>query len=111
MNYGTKSNNSIQFFDYICCYSCSYVIRALQKPARYKIVEVTHANGEVDYTIKTSSFPFYFLWVTVEEDYGLYSVRMKGVESIERAKEFISKYEESDRKERGKRVINRRNVN
>ena len=82
-----------------------------RKPARYKIVEVTHANGEVDYTIKTSSFPFYFLWVTVEEDYGLYSVRMKGVESIERAKEFISKYKESDRKERGKRVINRRNVN
>lgn len=80
-------------------------------PAKYKIVEVTHANGEVDYTIKTSSFPFYFIWVTVEEDYGLYSVRMKGVESIERAKEFISKYEESDRKERGKRVINRRNVN
>jgi len=82
-----------------------------RKPARYKIVEVTHANGEVDYTIKTSSFPFYFIWVTVKEDYGLYLVKMKGVESIERAKEFISKYEESDRKELGKRVINRRNVN
>lgn len=81
-----------------------------RKPARYKIVEVTHANGEVDYTIKTSSFPFYFIWVTVEEDYGLYSVRMRGVESIERAKKFISKYEESDRENLGKRVTGRRNV-
>lgn len=79
-------------------------------PAKYKIVEVTHANGEIDYTIKTSSFPLYFLWVTVTEDYGLYSVNMRGIESLERAKEFVSKYEKSDREDLGKRITNRRTV-
>ena len=79
-------------------------------PAKYKIVEVTHANGEVDYTIKTSSFPFYFLWVTVTEDYGLYSVNMRGVETLEHAKELVEQYKENDRRNLEKRITNRRTV-
>ena len=79
-------------------------------PARYKIVEVTHANGEVDYTIKTSSFPFYFLWVTVEVSYGYYSVVMRGVGTLEHAKELVEQYKENDRRVMGKRITKKRTV-
>lgn len=79
-------------------------------PAKYKIVEVTHANGKIDYTIKTSSFPFYFLWVTVEVSYGYYSVVMRGVGTLEHAKELVEQYKENDRRNLGKRITNRRTV-
>ena len=79
-------------------------------PAKYKIVEVTHANGKVDYTIKTSSFPFYFIWVTVEVSHGYYFVVMRGVETLEHAKELVEIYKENDRRNLGKRITSRRTV-
>ncbi len=81
-----------------------------RKPARYKIVEVTHANGEVDYTIKTSSFPFYFIWVTVEVSYGYYSVVMRGVGTLEHAKELVEQYKKNDEMGRGKRITKKKTI-
>lgn len=81
-----------------------------RKPIKYKIVEVIHANGEIDYTIKQSIYPFYFIWSTVEICYGYYNVVMKGIKTLEHAKELVKQYEENDRKEIGERVIKRKNI-
>ena len=68
---------------------------------KYRIVEVEHVNGEIDYTVQSSIFPG--IWSTIEIFTGLYSYYLKGCD-LEAAKSYVSQFEEEDEKRRGEKV-------
>ena len=70
---------------------------APSKPSRlfhkWKVVEVTHNDGTVDYTVKINGFlGMPFLYQTMVEDMGLYSCALKGM-SLSSAKEYVANKE------------------
>lgn len=76
-----------------------------------KIVECTHADGTVDYTVKVNGFlGLPLLYQTDEYDYGLCILRCKGM-SFKQANEYIELRENDYNKKIGYKTIRKRTIN
>lgn len=80
-----------------------FCIQFFTRP-RYRIVEVEHKNGEIDYNVQVSCmFGLPGTWSIVEIDMCLYNLRLKGCD-LEAAKRFKAQFEKEDEDERGRKV-------
>ena len=75
---------------------------------RYRILEVRHRNGEIDYTIQQSKvFGFPGTWTTCEIDF--YCLVLRSCD-LEAAKNFVKRFEEEDAEKRGRKVIKKSEI-
>ena len=75
---------------------------------RYRILEVEHKNGEIDYTVQSSRvFGLPGTWSIVEIDMCLYSLRLKGCD-LKTAKRYKAQFEKEYEKKRSYRVKKKR---
>lgn len=71
---------------------------------RYRILEVEHKNGEIDYTVQSSHvFGLPGTWTTEEIFMGYYSIVLRGCD-LEAAKNYVKRFEIEDAKKRGRKT-------
>ena len=75
---------------------------------RYRILEVEHKNGEIDYTVQSSHvFGLPGTWATVDIFMGYWTLRLKGCD-LEAAKRYVAQFEKEDEEKRRYRVKKKR---
>ena len=75
---------------------------------RYRILEVEHKDGEVDYTVQFSRvFGLPGTWVTEEICMGYWTLVLKGCD-LEAAKRYKAQFEKEDEEKRSYRVKKKR---
>ena len=71
---------------------------------RYRILEVEHKNGEIDYTVQFSRvFGLPGTWVIVQVCMGYYRIVLRGCD-LEAAKYYVRSFEIEDAKERARKT-------
>lgn len=71
---------------------------------RYRILEVEHKSGEIDYSVQVSYlFGLPGTWVIKEICMGYYILRLKGCD-LKAAKRYVTQFEEKEAKKRGYKV-------
>ena len=75
---------------------------------RYRILEVEHKNGEIDYTVQSSRvFGLPGTWATEEICMGYWTLVLKGCD-LEAAKRYKAQFEKEDEEKRSYRVKKKR---
>lgn len=75
---------------------------------RYRILEVEHKSGKIDYTVQSSRvFGLPGTWVTEEICMGYWTLVLKGCD-LEAAKRYKAQFEKEDEEKRSYRVKKKR---
>lgn len=70
---------------------------------KYRILEVEHKNGEIDYTVQSSRmFGLPGTWTTEEICMGHWILVLRGCD-LEAAKNYVRQFEKEDAEERGRK--------
>ena len=71
---------------------------------RYRILEVEHKNGKVDYTVQSSSFlGLPGTWVTVKISMGYWTIVLRECD-LKAAKDYVRRFENEETQKVGKRI-------
>lgn len=84
-----------------------FCIQFFTRP-RYRIVEVEHKSGKIDYNVQVSYlFGLPGTWVTEEICMGYWILVLKGCD-LKSAKRYVTQFEKEDEEERGYKVRRKR---